>query len=117
MATAKPIVGSGRRRRWGRKLLLLLVLAAVAAGAWFWQPLRAFATTGASYGARMACACRFVERRTMGSCRDDFEPGMGLVHVSADEAARSVTATFPLLARQTATFRDGDGCVLETWEK
>jgi hypothetical protein len=26
-----------------------------------------------------------------------------------------VTARFPLLASKTATFRDGQGCVLETW--
>jgi hypothetical protein len=31
--------------------------------------------------------------------------------------ARSVTARFPLLASQTATYREGWGCVLEKWDR
>ena len=115
MATAKPIARTGPRRRWKLRLALLVAVVAVAAAAWFWHPLRSYALTGASYGARMACSCRYVEGRTLGSCRDDFEPGMGMVHLSEDEATRSVTATFPLLSRQTAVFREGEGCVLEKW--
>ena len=114
MATAKPIA-SRPPRRITRKLVLILVVTALAALAWFWHPLRATALTGASVGARIACSCRHVEKRSLADCRDDFEPGMELVRLSEDEAARSVTASFPLLASQTATFRDGEGCVLETW--
>ena len=116
MATAKPIASTTpRRRNRARKLWLLLAVAAAAALAWFWQPLHSYATAGASYGARVACSCRYVEGRALGDCRKDFEPGMALVRLSEDEAARSVTASFPLLSRQTATFREGEGCVLEKW--
>ena len=41
---------------------------------------------------------------------------MELVRLSDDPATKSVTATFPLLASQTATYREGYGCVLEKWE-
>jgi hypothetical protein len=114
MATAKPIA-SRPPRRITRKLLLILAVVALAALAWFWHPLRSYAVTGASVGARVACSCRHVEGRSLSDCRKDFEPGMELVRLSEDEAARSVTASFPLLSSQTATFRAGEGCVLEKW--
>ena len=41
---------------------------------------------------------------------------MELVSLSEDARARSVTARFPLLARETATYREGWGCVLEEWK-
>jgi hypothetical protein len=96
-------------------LALALVLLAVVVIAWFWQPLKSYAMTGASVGARVGCSCRFVEGRPLGDCRKDFEPGMGLVRLSEDEKAKSVTASFPLLAHQTASFQAGQGCVLEKW--
>ena len=40
---------------------------------------------------------------------------MALVMLGEDREARSVTAWFPLAARQTATFRAGQGCALEPW--
>ena len=115
-SSANPAGGSGqprrsRRLRWG--LLVLFLLAAV--GAWVWPQVHGYAVTGASYGARVACSCRFVGGRPLGDCRKDFEPGMGLITLSEDTAARSVTARFPLIARQTATYREGWGCVLEPW--
>lgn len=117
MATAKPIASTATpRRRRTLKLGLLLAVLAVGVLAWFWGPLRSHAVAGASYGARVGCACRYVEGRPLGDCRKDFEPGMELVRLSEDEEARSVSASFPLLASQTATFREGQGCVLEKWE-
>lgn len=96
---------------------MLLVVAVVAGlAAWFWGPLNGRAEAGAAYGARVACACRHLGGRTLGDCRKDFLSGMGPVILSEDTADRSVTATFPLLARQTATFRPGEGCLLERWE-
>jgi hypothetical protein len=41
---------------------------------------------------------------------------MELVTLSEEPAAKSVTASFPLLASTTATYREGWGCVLEPWE-
>lgn len=115
MATAKPIASTPRRRRWLRRLALLAVLAVIASLAWFWRPLNAYAVTGASYGARVGCSCRFVAGRELADCRKDFAPGMWLVRLSEDASARSVTASFALFRRQTAFFRPGEGCVLETW--
>ena len=102
-------------RRRGRKIALVIVLALVAGLIFAWAPLNGFAVTGASYGARVACSCHFVGGRSLKDCRKDFEPGMELVMLSEDRAQRTVTARFPLLSTQTATFREGQGCVLEKW--
>jgi hypothetical protein len=42
---------------------------------------------------------------------------MDLITLSEDRATKSVTARFPLIAVQTATYRDGWGCVLEPWSE
>jgi hypothetical protein len=115
MATEKPktsVAPHRRRRRW----LWLLPAALLVLLIWFWKPLNGYAQAGASYGARVGCACRHVAGRSLSDCRKDFEEGMGLIMLSEDAAAKSVTARFPLLASQTATFRDGPGCVLEPWD-
>jgi len=81
----------------------------------YWQPLRQTALTGAAFGARIGCSCHLVAGRPIGECSKDFEPGMGMIMLSADDEAKSVTARFPLLASQTATLRAGQGCALEKW--
>lgn len=91
-------------------MLVLVVLA------WSWSSLRAFAVTGVSYGVRVACPCRFIAGRDLASCKDDFRSGFGPLWLSEDAEDKSVTAWSPLLASQTATFREGQGCVLETWD-
>jgi hypothetical protein len=114
MATPNPVLypqGPARRRRW--PWLALAVLGGLLA--WFWQPLNGYAHAGAAYGARVACSCRFVGGRSLDDCRKDFEPGMELVLLSEDAAAKSVTARFPMLAAHTATYVDGEGCRLEPW--
>jgi hypothetical protein len=42
---------------------------------------------------------------------------MELVMLSEDTAAKSVTATFPLLASHTARLMDGEGCRLDPWQE
>jgi hypothetical protein len=118
MATTNP----QRRPRKGitislRWLGIALLVLLVALAAWKGPRLRKDALTAASFGARIACACRFVEGRDLKQCRADFEPGMDLVTLSEDKTAKSVTARFPLLASQIATFRQGEGCVLEKWDQ
>lgn len=102
----------GGRWRW----LLVPVLALAAALAWYWPTIHGYAITGTSYGARVACSCRFVGGRGLKDCEKDFEPGMALVTLSEDLSAKSVTARFPLIASQTATYRPGWGCQLEPWK-
>jgi hypothetical protein len=98
-----------------RKAVLALAIVTLVAIGWFRQPLGAYAVTGAAYGARVGCACRFVEGRSLADCRKDFEPGMQLVRLSEDPEAKSVTAGIPLMRHQTATFHEGQGCLLEPW--
>lgn len=122
MATAKTAssnAGRGnpamRSRRWPKIILALGVIAALAA--WYYRDtVMANAVTGTSYGARVACSCRFVGGRDLKDCEKDFEPGMALVSLSENADAKSVTASVPLLASQTATFKEGYGCVLEKWD-
>lgn len=90
-----------------------LIAAVVAV---FLSPIRSYATTGASYGARVACSCRFAGGRELSDCARDFEPGMELVSLSEDVEKRSVTARFAMTASETATYREGWGCVLEPWK-
>lgn len=117
MATANPAAPptASAQRRFRNRLVLALLIAAAALLAWYWKPLNGYALTGAAYGARVGCSCRFVGGRELGDCRKDFEPGMELIMLGEDAEAKSVTARFPLLASQTATYREGEGCRLEPW--
>ena len=111
MATA---VRSGTgRARWRLLLLPLVVLAGLAA--WYHRPIMGQARTAAAFGAHITCSCRYIEGRSAADCRKDFEKGMGAVMISDDVAKRSVTARIPLLSSQTATYREGEGCVPEPW--
>ena len=113
MATVKQ--NSAIRSPWRGRVLLLGLATLIALGAFFWKPLNGYAKTGAAYGARVGCSCRFVGGRSLGDCKKDFEPGMELITLSEDAQSKSVTARFPLLASETATYRDGPGCQLERW--
>ena len=121
MATAKrrtpgrrTDIGQGRRSlalRVGFAALLLIG----AVGFFYREPVAGYSQTGAAFGARTACSCRYVAGRELADCRKDFEPGMGIVFLSDDADAREVTAYVPLLASETARYSEGYGCVLDTW--
>ena len=114
MATAKRSI-PGRRSIWAQVLLALVVL--VAGVTWFYrEPIAGYTETGTAFGARTACSCRYIAGRGLEDCEKDFEPGMEVVFLSDDEETRSVTAYVPLIARETARYRDGPGCMLEPWE-
>jgi len=122
MATSRPASSTAHsralpRRPLFRRLLWLVVIALAAAVLLYGPTLAALARTGSAYGARIGCSCRFVEGRPLGQCRKDFEGGMGLVTLSEDETARSVTARFALAFPQTATFTEGAGCQLQPWPR
>ena len=80
---------------------------------WHWSALRDRAQLGAAFGARVTCSCRYVEGRAMGSCQDDKEPGMAMVRLNDLPDAKAVEASVPLLARRTARFKPGWGCLLD----
>jgi len=112
MATTIPVSASGSLRK--KTLLVGLVLIAGIL-AWFWRPVHAYARAGTAFGARVACSCRFVGGRHLSDCRKDFEPGMGLIVLSEDVATKTITARFPLIASDSATYRKGLGCQLFAW--
>lgn len=115
MATAKN--RTQRSRPTWLKVILVVVLAA-AAIAWFYrEPIIGYAGTGAAFGARTACSCRYLAGRDLADCKKDFEPGMEAVFLSDQPDEKAVTAYVPLLASETATFRPGYGCVLEPWDE
>lgn len=115
MAKTSRRTGPARRRRWPLALALVALLA--AALAWhFRAPITGYSQVAAAYSARVACSCRYVGGRSLKDCEKDKLAGMELVTLSEDAEAKSVTARFPLLASETATLRDGYGCVLEPWD-
>jgi hypothetical protein len=105
------------RRPWRRVLALLLIAAVIAGVAWVWTPAQRYGQTGAAYGARVACSCRYLGGRTLADCHKDMEGAVGWVSLSEDPAAHSVTASYPLVAHQTAVYREGWGCQLQPWTK
>ncbi|GAA5046304.1 hypothetical protein GCM10023208_01610 [Erythrobacter westpacificensis] len=114
MATAKK-AGDKRGTPW---LKLLAVVVLIGGGiAWYYGDIiDGYAKAGTGYAAKTACSCRFIGGREMGQCKDDLMPGMAAIWLSEDDAARSVTASVPLVESTTATYRDGYGCVLERWD-
>jgi hypothetical protein len=112
---ATPTAVKQPRRRWRRAVWLVLALLVVAGFAWIWNPAQRYAQTGASYGARVACSCRYLGGRTLNDCHKDMEGATSWVSLSDDPQSRSVTANFLFLARQTATYREGWGCQLQPW--
>ncbi|MCF8708116.1 hypothetical protein [Rhizorhapis sp. SPR117] len=86
----------------------------VALLVWAWPDLKAQAAAGAAYGARMTCSCRYIQGRSMESCKGDMiESGMDMVRLDDDSDAKTVTGSVPLMARRTARLRQGFGCVLD----
>ena len=111
--------GSGRvhkSRRWPWVLLVLIVVV-VAIGWYFRAPITGYAQIGTAYAARVGCSCRFVAGRDLSDCEKDKLGGVELVTLVDDVDAKSVTARFPLITSDTATYREGYGCVLEKWEE
>ncbi len=53
----------------------------------------------------------------MEDCAKDKLAGMALIRLSADEAAKSVTASVPLVSSATARLRPDYGCVLNGWQR
>ncbi|MFA7596234.1 MAG: hypothetical protein WCY92_07745 [Novosphingobium sp.] len=116
MATAKK----RSRRRLSPPALAVVGLALCAGVVAFAyrESIGGYSTIGAAYGARIGCTCRYVSGLPLRECRAaiDVEDGPGMLFLSEDEDNQSVTARVPMLAGQTAYYREGWGCVLEPWD-
>ncbi len=105
-----------RKKRFGTALAIIAVLL-VAGVAYVVATTGGSARTATAYMAHVGCSCRYIAGRDLDSCETDRLAGMELVGLSEDDEAKSVTARFPMLASDTATYREGYGCVLETWSE
>lgn len=114
MAKSRKRSTTYKSSRWPWLFLALLVGLAVL---WWFYGAQAtgYAQTGTSYMAHIGCSCRYIEGRDLDSCKTDKMDGMALVTLSDNPDNMSVTARFPLLSSQTATYRKGYGCVLQQW--
>lgn len=97
--------------------LLAGLVAVVLAGGYAWLrlgPQGKQADLAAGYVAHVVCSCRYVGGRDMKSCATDFEPGMEIVRMSDDPAARRVTAWVPGLPKRNARFAGPEfGCTFD----
>ncbi len=112
LAMAKSTKRKSSRWFWVLAIIVLLV----AGAAWFYRaPITGYAGAGTAYSARVACSCVYIGNRSLDDCKKDKLAGMELISLKADRDAKSVTARFPLIKSETATYREGYGCVLEEW--
>ncbi|MBY6127286.1 hypothetical protein KUW15_01015 [Qipengyuania aquimaris] len=98
---------------------LLVVVAALLAAGWvaYGEDMRRTSEAGTAYAARVACSCRYVAGRSLDDCGKDKLAGMELVMLSENTTNRSVTASIPFVASDTASYREGYGCVLQQWDR
>lgn len=92
-------------------MLILLALMTVFA-IWKFPSFKAQAELGSAYAARVGCSCRYVQGRSLESCKSDFEPGMEMVSLAEDTATKTITGSVPLLASRSARFAGANGCLL-----
>ena len=117
MAKSSPRTAPRRRAgRWGLWVLAIIALGVAGLASAFRSEIDGYGSIASAYSARVACSCRFVAGRPMQDCSKDKLAGMEVVTLVEDVETKSVTARFPLVARATATYREGYGCVLETYE-
>lgn len=112
LATSKS---TARRRRWP---FVVLVLAILLGSGWWYirQNLAGNAAAGTAYAARVGCSCRYVAGRSLEDCTKDKLAGMEMIRLSELPEDQSVTASVPLIASETARYREGFGCVLDPWD-
>ena len=95
-------------------MLLGAILACVALWfAWNFSHYRASAELAAAYGARVGCACRYVEKRSMQSCMADIDAAGRFISASDDPDNMTVHARVLPLASAAARYRPGFGCLLD----
>lgn len=95
-----------------RYLALALAVLLIALAAWNWSRQQARAVAGAAYAARTVCSCRYVEGRSLDSCKEDGGPHQWMVRVSDAPEDKAVRAHVPFMAEARALYRQGYGCLM-----
>lgn len=116
MATLQPPVLAPKRNRLRFTLVIAAIIVVLGGVGWFVPPLFVEARIYAAQSARVVCSCRYISYRPLDQCQRDFVEGISKGSLSEETEARSVTARVSLLSSQTATFKEGSGCVLERWD-
>lgn len=116
MAKSPASARARPRRRIGLWVLAIVALVVGGGALAFRKQIDGYGSIASAYSARVACSCRYVAGRPLEDCKKDKLAGMEAVTLVDDDATKSVTARFPLVASATATYREGYGCVLEPWE-
>ena len=104
-----------KARTWliGAAVICLLVVA----GGYGWLrfgPQGKRAELASGYVAHVVCSCRYVGGRDMQSCATDLEPGMEIVQMADDPAAKRITAwVSPGIARRSARYEGEFGCTFD----
>jgi hypothetical protein len=96
-----------------RKWLLVggaTLIVGASAGVWAARDTYASARIGAAYVAKQTCSCLFVARRSMASCRTDYDANdIAPLAFDADDDGVTVSALGGLVSAE-AEFTDGFGC-------
>lgn len=93
----------------GAGVVLLILLAVLA---WNWNDWRATAHAGSAYAARIVCSCRYVQRRTMDSCKGDVALDAGAVSLTEIPERQTIVGRVPLLGSASARYKPGYGCLM-----
>lgn len=96
----------------------LVIIAALLLGlGWFFRaPIIGHSELATAHAARNVCSCMHIGGQAEDMCERNFALGNPPVFIGSDAEDRSVTASVPLIASNTATYREGFGCVLEPWD-
>ncbi len=103
-----------KARTWWIALGVAVLLLAGGYGWLRFGPQGKRADLAAGYVAHVVCSCRYAGGRDMNSCATDFEPGMEIVHMEDDPAAKRVTAWVTGLPARSARYTGPEyGCVFD----
>jgi hypothetical protein len=107
--------GKGMMKRATRWLFLVPFALVAFWAAVSWPGWEREAEQAAGLSARLTCSCRYIENRTLDSCKRDLSgvPWMVLVRYEDDPQARRVTSKVPMLASRSARLKPDFGCMPE----
>jgi hypothetical protein len=96
-----------------KRLVLVAALVIVVLGAFAWRflHLSELAHIGTGYTAQQTCACVFISKRSLESCKAELD-ALARKLVSVSVGTNEVTARSLGVARATARYQPGYGCSL-----